>query len=156
MGEKAETLVPHVLAARGAIAPVANNAEAITAAGAKLLARVAEVNGIAEADAVFCLFTASPDLDATYPATGARRHGWTSTPLMSAVEVDVPGGLRGCVRLLLTYQKMVPAGETAAGPPAAATAAEAKAQVRHVYLGDAVQLRPDWSKAQAQEQARSK
>ncbi len=138
MSESSEKLVTHVVAARGAIAPVENSAPAIMAAGAELLARVTEANGISEADAVFCLFTASPGLNAAYPATGARRHGWTSTPLMSAVEVDVPGGISGCIRLLLTYQRLVPAGTTAA---------EAKAQVRHIYLGEAAKLRPDWAAA---------
>ena len=140
LGEQTDKLVPHTLAVRGAIAPVANNAEAIIAAGADLLARVVEANHIAEGDAVFCLFTASPDLTAAYPASGARRYGWTSTPLMSAVEVDVPTGLPACVRLLLTYEKLAPAGTSGA---------ELKAQVHHVYLGDAVRLRPDWAKSQA-------
>jgi len=37
-----------------------------------------------------------------FPALAARQMGWEGVPLMCAREIDVPGSLRACVRVLLT------------------------------------------------------
>lgn len=77
------------------------------------------------------IFTVTPDLNAEFPAAAARRLGWREVPLLCATEIGVPGSLSRVVRVLLH----------------AYTEKEAAA-VRHIYLGEAVKLRPDWQEKQ--------
>jgi chorismate mutase len=72
------------------------------------------------------IFTVTDDLSAAYPARAARQIGWVHTPLMCAREIPVPR----CIRVLLLWNTDL--------PPSA---------IRHVYLGEAAQLRPDLSVA---------
>jgi chorismate mutase len=73
------------------------------------------------------VFTTTPDLTATFPAIAARSLGWSDVPLLCSHEMDVPGALSKVVRVLLHVN-------TSLGPR----------EVRHVYLGAAKSLRPDW------------
>ena len=45
----------------------------------------------------------TPDLNAGFPAAAARQLGWNSTALMGAAEVDVPGSLQRCIRVLILF-----------------------------------------------------
>lgn len=86
-----------------------------------------ERNGVHPAEIASVFVTMSPDLNATFPARGIRTMpGWKEVPLMCATEVDVPGALQKCIRLLV----LANSDRDASG-------------IRHVYLGDARQLRPD-------------
>jgi len=40
-------------------------------------------------------------LDAAFPAIAARNMGWTSTALMCMNEIDVPGSLEKCIRVMM-------------------------------------------------------
>jgi chorismate mutase len=40
-------------------------------------------------------------LNACFPAAAARQLGWNNTALMGATEVDVPGSLPRCIRVLI-------------------------------------------------------
>ena len=73
-------------------------------------------------------FTTTPDLTATFPAYAARRIGWTEVPLLGAQEIPVPGSLARCIRILIHWNTDL-----------------SQAQINHVYLGEASQLRPDLS-----------
>ena len=90
-----------VRAIRGATQVSANSAEAITAGTAELLSAVLEANYLDIADVISVFLTATPDLTATFPAVGAREVGFGATPLMCAVEIDVPGALNRVVRVML-------------------------------------------------------
>lgn len=87
-----------------------------------LLALVA-ANDLRAEHLVSALFTVTPDLQVAFPAEAARAIGWQDVPLMCAVEIDVPGALNRCVRVLLH--------------------AHASTPVKHVYLRGATGLRPD-------------
>ena len=79
---------------------------------------------------VSCIFTATSDLDAQFPALAARRIGFERVPLLCAREIEVPGALGGIIRVLAHYH--APADHVA----------------RHVYLGEARALRADLDAAQ--------
>jgi chorismate mutase len=113
---------------RGAITVSENDAEAILDATQELFRAVIEANGIAEKDVASVLFTATPDLDAVYPAVAARQMGWTQTTLLCVQEMAVQGSLPRCIRVLVHWNTARPIDE-----------------IRHIYLRDARRLRPDLS-----------
>lgn len=112
---------------RGAICAKENTKEAIERATHELLCAMLAANPSLETgDLASAVFTMTEDLDATYPALAARQVGWHEVPLLCAREINVPGSLGRCIRVLLHWNTEIPQGE-----------------IRHVYLGEAVVLRPD-------------
>ena len=110
---------------RGATTATANTPEAILSATRELLALLVDRNTIALDDIASAFFTVSDDLDAEYPALAARQLGWHEVALLCAREIAVPGGLERCVRVLLHVNTERALGE-----------------IEHVYLREAVALRP--------------
>lgn len=108
----------------------ANDACAILAATRDLLERIVAENGIRADELVSVVFTATPDLNAAFPARAARDMGWDDVPLMCMQEMAVPGGLAGCIRVLVHWDSNLP-----------------RQAVHHVYLGRASELRPDMAAA---------
>ena len=53
-----------------------------------------ERNELEPEQIVSCLFTATDDLNAEFPAVAARRLGLDSVPLICAREIPVPGAMR--------------------------------------------------------------
>src|SRR5207247_3490701 len=115
-----------IAAVRGAVQVVANRADDIREATARLLLALLAANRLAVSDIVSAIFTATPDLDADFPAHAARRLGWTDVPLLCAREIAVPGAMPRVVRVLLTLWSDRPGGRLAP-----------------VYLDGAAALRPD-------------
>jgi chorismate mutase len=114
---------------RGATVTEHDQPESILSATRQLLqALVAANSGLEPVDIASIFFTVSPDLHSIHPALAARQLGWTQVPLMCAVEIDVPDGLPGCIRVLLHWNTEKPQHE-----------------IQHVYLGKAAALRPDLS-----------
>lgn len=115
---------------RGATVAGSNQAVEIGRATRELLESMLSANpGLKTEDIASALFTVTPDLDAAYPALGARELGWAEVPLLSASEIPVPGGLPRCIRVLLHWNTDL-----------------LQNQIHHVYLGEAASLRPDLSK----------
>jgi tryptophan synthase alpha chain len=112
---------------RGATTIDANTAEDIQEATTDLLEAMIRLNAIAAEDVVSAIFTTTPEITAAFPALAARDLGWTEVPLLCAHEMNVPGALRGVVRILLHVN-------TPRSP----------AEIRHVYLREARALRPEW------------
>lgn len=111
---------------RGATTAAANTREAILEATEELIRTLQESNGFVPEDVESAIFTSSPDLTAEYPARAARQLGWDTVPLLGASEVAVPDGVPRCIRLLLHLYTTKPARA-----------------LKHIYLRDAAQLRPD-------------
>ena len=86
---------------RGATTVAANNKKEIIKATKELLLAIVKKNKIKIPDIASIIFSATRDLDAEFPAVAAREMGWKNTPLMCCYEIDVPGGLRQCVRILM-------------------------------------------------------
>ncbi len=111
---------------RGAITVSRDTREEILAATRELLAALVAANGIEPDDVISAVFTTTPDLSAEYPARAARELGWTSVPLLGATEMQVPGGLPRCIRVLVHVNT-----------------ANHASRIKHIYLRDARALRPD-------------
>lgn len=120
-----------VRAIRGAVTVDENRREDILAATRELIRQVVERNELALDDLVSAIFTMTPDLDAVFPAEAAREMGWNQIPLLCTREIGVPGALPRCVRIMLHAYTERPAE-----------------QIQHVYLREAVRLRPDLSSPQ--------
>ncbi len=114
-----------VKAIRGAACAESNTPEAIERAGRRLVEAVTRLNDLSPSDVVSAIFTATPDLDAQFPAVGARQAGWNDVAILCAQEMAVPSPVRRCVRLLV--HAYLPLDRP----------------VRHAYLDEAVALRPD-------------
>ena len=112
---------------RGATTVKANTREAILEATAELLQAMAEANGLDAEDIASAFFTSSSDLNAEFPALAARQMGWTDVALLCGHEMQVPGSLLMCLRILLHVNTRKKASE-----------------IVHVYLHGARVLRPDF------------
>ena len=111
---------------RGAITVSGNTKEAIVAASKTLLQNLIEANDVEISDMACILFTTTPDLNAAFPAAGARELGWTQVPLLCGHEMSVPGSLPRCLRILVLFNTD-----------------KRNEDIIHVYLGDAVTLRDE-------------
>ena len=113
-------------AVRGATSVLLDDPDALVAATRELLERMVADNGVEVDDVVSVIFTMTADLSSAFPARAAREMGWTATPLLCMREIDVPGALPRCIRVLMHVEFAVP-----------------RARVTHVYLREAVALRPE-------------
>lgn len=112
---------------RGATVADQDQPEAVLAATRELLQAICAANPqLRPEDLASAIFTVPGDLTSVYPAQAARQLGWALVPLLSAREIDVPGGLPRCIRVLLHWNTDLP-----------------QQDIRHVYLGAAASLRPD-------------
>ena len=111
---------------RGATTADENSREAILTATRQLLALLIRTNGIRSEDVGSAIFTTTAELDAEFPALGARQLGWLDVPLMCGHEISVPGSLPRCIRVLVHWNTEKPQRE-----------------IRHIYIKGAEQLRPD-------------
>jgi chorismate mutase len=116
----------HIRGIRGATTVSRNTEVEIHTATRELLQQMLADNDAEPDEIAAILFTATSDLTAAFPAEAARQLDWTAVPLMSATEIDVPGALPRCIRVLMLWNS-----------------SRSQEQVRHVYLGEAEVLRPD-------------
>jgi chorismate mutase len=119
-----------LFALRGATSAPRNDAQEILDATAELMQAIMERNSLAPENVVSCIFTATDDLDAEFPAVAARALGFDRVPLLCAREIPVPGALPRIIRVLIHYH------------------ADDEHEARHVYLRDAGALRADLEAAQ--------
>ena len=111
---------------RGATTAEANTREAILSATQDLLLLLIEQNGIEPEDVGSAIFTATPDLNAEFPAAAARQLGWVDVALMGGQEIDVPGAPARCIRVLINWNTP-----------------KSQREIRHVYVRGTSRLRPD-------------
>ncbi len=116
---------------RGATTICDDNADAIRLATRELLLAISAANPtLRPEDIASVFFTLTGDLHAAYPAQAARELGWEEVPLMCAQDIPVPGSLACCIRVMILWNTEL-----------------AQKDVRHVYLREAVKLRPDLARA---------
>jgi chorismate mutase len=111
---------------RGATTADSDTREDILKAARQLLALMIRQNGIESRDVASAIFTTTVDLNAEFPALAARQLGWLDVALLCTHELDVPGSLRKCIRILLHWN-------TSKTPQ----------EITHVYIKGATALRPD-------------
>jgi chorismate mutase len=115
-----------VRAVRGATTVEKNDRQEILDSTAELLRLLVEQNTISEEDIISAIFSVTTDLDAVFPAVAARNMGWTDIALMCTNEMNVPGSLRKCIRVMLYFNTE-----------------KSNCELKYIYLHEAVKLRPD-------------
>lgn len=120
---------------RGATTVSADQPDLVLDATRDLLLAICQANpSLHPEDLASAWFTTTPDLVSTYPARAARESlGWAMVPLMCTQEIPVPNGLPRCVRVLLHWNTDL-----------------AQSEIKHIYLNEAVRLRPDLVQANNQ------
>lgn len=113
---------------RGATTTEANTRDKILTATLQLLTLMIRENGIKSEDIGSGIFTVTEDLDAEFPASAARQLGWMDVPLLCGNEIEVPGSLRRCIRILLNWNTT-----------------KSQKEIVHIYINGAESLRPDLS-----------
>jgi len=117
---------------RGATCVTEDNPQQIRESTQELMEQILERNGIDDFDEIIsAIFTTTGDLCSAFPAEAARHIGMNLVPLLCAQEIPVHGSMPLCIRVLLHVNSDRP-----------------PAQIEHVYLRDAQQLRPDMKSAQ--------
>jgi len=117
---------------RGATTVSADEPDLILQATRELLEEIlAENKGMQPEDVASAIFTVTDDLISTFPAQAARQMGWDLVPMLCGREIPVPTSLPRVIRVLVHWNTELPQSE-----------------IKHVYLKDAVKLRPDLVAAQ--------
>jgi len=112
---------------RGAITIREDEKENVLSATRELLEAILTANhALKTEDIASALFTTTGDIVSVYPALAARQMGWDHVPMICAREIPVPGGLPMCVRVLIHWNTD-----------------KEQDEIQHVYLREAVRLRPD-------------
>ena len=112
---------------RGATTVTADDKEQIHLSTQELLTSILEANPALRTDDIAsAVFTVTDDVAATHPALAARQIGWDLVPMLCAREIPVPDSMPLCIRVLIHWNTELP-----------------QSAVQHVYLRDAVKLRPD-------------
>ena len=113
---------------RGATTADSNSRDDILTATRQLLALMIHINEISPEDVSSAIFSTTEGLDAEFPALAARQLGWLDVPLICTHEINVPGSLVRCVRILLHWNTD-----------------KKQDEITHVYTKEASTLRPDLS-----------
>jgi chorismate mutase len=117
---------------RGATTVPADDPDLILEATRELLEEIlAENDSMRPEDIASAVFTVTGDLASTFPAQAARQMGWDLVPMLCAREIPVPNSLPRVIRVLVHWNTDI-----------------SQNKITHVYLRDAVQLRPDLVAAQ--------
>ena len=117
---------------RGATTVPADEPDLILQATRELLEEILyENDGMRPEDIASAFFTVTDNLVSTFPAQAARQMGWSLVPMLCACEIPVTNSLPRVIRVLVHWNTEVSQNE-----------------VTHIYLRDAVKLRPDLVAAQ--------
>lgn len=111
---------------RGATTVTEDSVEEIMQATRELLQIMQQENAFVIDDVASALFTVTSDLRAVFPATAARSIGWEKVPLLCFQEIEVPGSLRLCIRVLVHVNTE-----------------KSQQEIKHIYLKEARSLRQD-------------
>lgn len=118
-----------MIAIRGAITVKNNSRDEILEATKVMLKEIIEANRLNQEDLIAITFTMTKDLDAVYPAVAARELCITEAALLCMQELYIKGSLMKCIRVLVQAESSLKQKEA-----------------QHIYLRDAVCLRPDLKK----------
>ena len=111
---------------RGAITVNSNTKEEIIEITKELLITLQRENNFKIEDIVSIFFSATPDLNAAFPARAARELGWEKVPLFDMQEIEVPKSLPKCIRILIQINCQ-----------------KSQTEIKHCYLRGAKILRKD-------------
>lgn len=93
----------------------------------KLVQEIVAQNDVKPEDIASIIISTTPDITSAFPARSVRMlDGWEYVPVMCMHEMNVEGALPLCIRVMLHVDTAI-----------------AQQDIAHVYLNDAVKLRPD-------------
>ncbi|RKD34523.1 chorismate mutase [Thermohalobacter berrensis] len=115
-----------VVSVRGAITVEKNTKEDIVKSTEELLNELLIKNNIHNESVISIIFSSTKDLNKEYPAFAARKLGFVKCGLMCFQEMEVENSLKKCIRVLILFNSN-----------------KKQSEIRHVYLKDAIKLRPD-------------
>jgi chorismate mutase len=118
-----------VRAVRGATQLEEDTREHMLDRVAELVTDVMTANGLEVDDFISIIFTATSDLVSEFPAYAARQLGFSDVPLVCARELEIEGSMPRVVRLMAHVDTDLP-----------------RAEITHVYLHGAANLRRDLSR----------
>lgn len=112
---------------RGATTVELDQSELVLTETANLVKEIVKENNIQPEDIISVLISTTPDITSAFPAKAVRSlEGWQYVPTMCMHEMNVPGALPLCIRVLMHVNTDVH-----------------QKDIQHVYLNNAVSLRPD-------------
>ncbi|QUW22114.1 chorismate mutase [Sporosarcina sp. Marseille-Q4063] len=115
---------------RGATTVVQDDGDAVLVATEALVREMAKENNIAPEDIISVLISTTMDIKSAFPAKAVRSiEGWTYVPVMCTHEMNVPGSMPLCIRILMH-----------------ANSSMVQKEVHHIYQNEATKLRPDLQK----------
>ena len=86
---------------RGATTIVQDNKTEISVSVKELLDEVFAVNVLQKEEVKCFIFSLTTDIHSYHPAKAARESGYDFAPLFAAIEPEIDGGLKLCIRLML-------------------------------------------------------
>ncbi len=114
---------------RGAITVSADHADEIQKETQRLVLEMAKENNVEPDDVASVIISTTTDISSAFPAKAVRTiEEWNYVPVMCTHEMDVPGSMPLCIRVMMHVN-------TESG----------QKEIHHVYLNEAKKLRPDLS-----------
>ena len=115
---------------RGATTVVSDQTDIVLEATRSLVIEMAKENGIVPEEIVSVIVSTTRDIESAFPAKAVRTiDGWKYVPVMCTHEMDVPGAMPLCIRILMHVNSE-----------------RAQKDIKHIYQNEAVKLRPDLQK----------
>lgn len=116
---------------RGAITVAADKPEEILAETRRLVLEMAKENRVDPEDVASVIVSTTNDISSAFPAKAVRTiEDWTYVPVMCTHEMNVPGSMPLCIRVMMHVNTAI-----------------AQKEIKHIYLNDAIKLRPDLSES---------
>lgn len=115
---------------RGATTVTQDEEQEVLEATEQLVLEMAEANRFLPEEIASVIVSTTVDVSSAFPAKAIRSiEGWKYVPVMCTHEIDVPGAMPKCIRVLMNVNTSIP-----------------QKDIRHIYQKEAVKLRPDLKK----------
>ena len=112
---------------RGATTVAHNEAEEILENTRLLVEEMIKTNSITPENVSHVFISVTSDINAGFPARAVREiPDWSLVPVMCMKEIEVPNSLEKCIRIMMVIRTD-----------------KTQDEINHVFLNDAIQLRPD-------------
>ncbi|MBE1554117.1 chorismate mutase [Sporosarcina limicola] len=112
---------------RGATTVAQDDGQSVLVATEALVSEMAKANEIEPEDIISVVISTTKDIKSAFPAKAVRSiDGWKYVPVMCTHEMDVPGAMPLCIRVLMHVNTAI-----------------LQKDIQHLYQNDAVKLRPD-------------
>ncbi|MGG0655592.1 chorismate mutase [Rummeliibacillus pycnus] len=112
---------------RGAVTIKRDEATQVLQETTKLMQEIIAANHIDPENVASVVISTTPDIVSAFPAKAVRTlPNWSYVPVMCMHEMNVPGALPLCIRILVHLNTEI-----------------TQKDIQHIYLNEAVKLRPD-------------